>query len=181
MNITNLRVMVGGRVVVVRADALVVGIFAQGTILCAILKELEKALMAVLPRFAKWSNRRDDSSIVSGAKRVVRRFACRFGEASMHVLDVDEHSEAWRDGRRLGCSVTRAQTPSVVVDNLLGLHDESDELVVRLWMPWTSSMSVGFATLRGARCGLAPGAWRGRCCTSCLTCAWIEERRGDDR
>ena len=144
-------------------------------------EELEKALMAVLPRFAKWSNRRDDSSIVSGAKRVVRRFGCRFGEASMHVLDVDEHSEAWRDGRRLGCSVTRAQTPSVVVDNLLGLHDESDELVVRLWMPWTSSMSVGFATLRGARCGLAPGAWRGRCCTSCLTCAWIEERRGDDR
>ena len=37
----------------------------------AILKELEKALMGVLPRFAKWSNRRDDSSIVSGAKRVV--------------------------------------------------------------------------------------------------------------
>ena len=39
----------------------------------AILKELEKVLMAVLPRFAKWSNRRDDSSIVSGAKRVVRQ------------------------------------------------------------------------------------------------------------
>ena len=40
MNITNLRVKVGGRVVVVRADALVVAILAQGTILCAILKEL---------------------------------------------------------------------------------------------------------------------------------------------
>ena len=35
-------------------------------------EELEKALMAVLPRFAKWSNRRDDSSIVSG-RRVVRQ------------------------------------------------------------------------------------------------------------
>ena len=70
---------------------------------------------------------------VSNEGRALRRFACRFGEASTHVLDVDEHSEAWREGR---------------VDNLLGLHDESDELVVRLWMPWTSSMSVGFATLR---------------------------------
>ena len=46
------------------------------------------------------------------------------------LSDVDEYSEAWREGRRLGCSPTRAQTPSVAVETVLGLHSESDELVV---------------------------------------------------
>ena len=64
MSVTSLRAMVGGRVVFnTRAKLLSVAILAQGDCARALLKE-QMALMAVIPRFARWSNRRDYSSVV---------------------------------------------------------------------------------------------------------------------
>ena len=64
MSVTSLRAMVGGRVVFnTRAKLLSFAILEQRRLCACTLKE-SMAPMAVIPRFAKWSNRRDYSSVV---------------------------------------------------------------------------------------------------------------------
>ena len=85
----------------------------------AILKELERALMAVSLASQNGATGGMTAPLsvaprelcVSNEERALRRFACRFGEASTHVLDVDEHSEAWREGRRLAVHLRELRFP----------------------------------------------------------------------
>ena len=63
VNITTLRALVGGRVVVFNTRAYFVSfaILGQGLLYACPLKEV-MAPMAVIPRFANWSNRRDEAA-----------------------------------------------------------------------------------------------------------------------
>ena len=136
--------------------------------------------MCVLPRFARWSNRRDDSQWrQESCASVTREELCAASRVGLvrparKFSDVDEHSEAWREGRR--GLFTHASSDSLG-RCVLGFHNESDELVVPLWRCQVSHgrhrrvWDLRHFKRQSHEVHVVECRWELDVCASCLSCA----------